>query len=108
MISPQVKRRANRSEEKKSAKASPLAVRTIGNSTRTLDQFLNLLQAHAATFVADVRTAPRSRHNLRLNKASLPRFKKKTGLRCVYIPGLGGLRHAKRNSVNVPNKRSVA
>jgi uncharacterized protein (DUF488 family) len=79
---------------------SPL-VMTIGHSTRTLEEFIRLLQAHAATCIVDVRTVPRSRHNPQFNKASLPRSLKKIGLKYVHTPGLGGLRHAKRDSPNL-------
>ena len=79
---------------------SPL-VMTIGHSTRTLEEFIRLLQAHKATCIVDVRTVPRSRHNPQFNKASLPRSLKKTGLKYVHTPGLGGLRHAKRDSPNL-------
>src|SRR5579872_170382 len=76
-------------------------VLTIGHSTRTLDEFIGLLQGRGATLVVDVRTVPRSRHNPQFNKASLPRTLKKAGLGYVHLPGLGGLRHAKRDSLNV-------
>src|SRR5512136_507196 len=82
-----------------SAKPSPIVL-TIGHSTRTLEEFIGLLQAHGATRVADVRTVPRSRHNPQFNKASLPRFLKKAGLGYVHLPGLGGLRHAQPDSPN--------
>lgn len=74
---------------------------TIGHSTRTLEEFIGLLQAHAVSLVADVRTIPRSRHNPQFNKDSLPEELKKAGLGYVHLPGLGGLRHAKLNSLNV-------
>jgi uncharacterized protein (DUF488 family) len=74
---------------------------TIGHSTHTLDEFIGLLQAHGVTCVADVRTVPRSRHTPQFNKTSLPRSLKKAGLGYVHLPGLGGLRHAKSNSLNV-------
>ena len=79
---------------------SPL-VMTIGHSTRTLEEFIGLLKAHGATRVVDVRTVPRSRHNPQFNKASLPRPLKKAGLGYVHLPGLGGLRHTTRDSVNL-------
>jgi uncharacterized protein (DUF488 family) len=79
---------------------SPL-VMTIGHSTHTLKEFIGLLQAHGATRVVDVRTVPRSRHNPQFNKASLPGSLKKAGLDYVHLPGLGGLRPAKRDSPNV-------
>jgi uncharacterized protein (DUF488 family) len=80
-------------------KTAPM-VMTIGHSTHTLEEFIRLLQAHGATCIVDVRTVPRSRHNPQFNKASLPRSLKKAGLEYVHMPGLGGLRHAKSNSLN--------
>jgi uncharacterized protein (DUF488 family) len=79
----------------------PTVVLTIGHSTRTLDKFIGLLQAHAVTRVVDVRTVPRSRHNPQFNQDSLPDSLTKAGLGYVHLPGLGGLRHAKRDSINV-------
>jgi len=81
-------------------KRSPL-VMTIGHSTRTIDEFIGLLRAHAASQVVDVRTIPRSRHNPQFNKDSLPGSLKKVGLGYVHMPGLGGLRHAKHDSINM-------
>jgi uncharacterized protein (DUF488 family) len=75
-------------------------VLTIGHSTRTLDEFIALLNAHAVTSIVDVRTIPRSRHNPQFNKDSLPDSLKKAGVGYVHMPGLGGLRPAKHNSVN--------
>ena len=80
-----------------SADASPVVL-TIGHSTRALEEFIGLLQAHGATRVVDVRTVPRSRHNPQFDKAALPRALKKAGLGYVHLPGLGGLRHTKRDS----------
>ena len=74
---------------------------TIGHSTRSLEEFIGLLQAHGATRVVDVRTVPRSRFNPQFNKASLPAALKKAGLGYVHWPGLGGLRHARPDSVNL-------
>jgi len=74
---------------------------TIGHSTRSLDEFIGLLQAHGATCVVDVRTVPRSRHNPQFNKDSLPQSLKKAGLEYVHMLGLGGLRSAKRDSPNI-------
>jgi uncharacterized protein (DUF488 family) len=78
-----------------------LIVLTIGHSTRTVEEFIGLLQAHAVSRVIDVRTVPRSRHNPQFNKTSLPGSLKKAGLSYVHLPGLGGLRHAQCDSVNL-------
>jgi len=88
--------------EKNTVKEKPsLLLMTIGHSTRTIDEFIGLLQAHAASQVVDVRTIPRSRHNPQFNKDSLPGSLKKVGLGYVHMPGLGGLRHAKHDSINM-------
>ena len=76
-------------------------VLTIGHSTRKLEEFISLLKIHSATCVVDVRAVPRSWHNPQFNKTSLPGSLKKAGLRYVHMPGLGGLRHAKLDSLNV-------
>jgi uncharacterized protein (DUF488 family) len=81
-------------------KPSPL-VMTIGHSTHTLEEFIRLLQAHGVTCVVDVRTVPRSWHNPQFNKDSLPRSLKKVGVKYLHIPGLGGLRHSTKDSLNM-------
>ena len=88
--------------EKSTPKEEPSPiVLTIGHSTRTLEEFISLLKTHSVTHVVDVRTVPRSRHNPQFNKASLPKALKKAGLGYVRLPGLGGLRYAKRDSTNM-------
>ena len=102
MSVPGIKAKTGRRVERRmpSAEPSPIVL-TIGHSTRTLEEFIGLLQAHGATRVVDVRTVPRSRHNPQFNKAALPRALKKAGLGYIHLPELGGLRHAKRDSLNV-------
>ena len=95
-IGPRVRGMAKRTPKEA---CSPLVL-TIGHSTHTLEEFIGLLQAHAAARVVDVRTIPRSRHNPQFNKDSLPDSLKKAGLGYVHMPGLGGLRHAKADSIN--------
>jgi uncharacterized protein (DUF488 family) len=77
-----------------------LVVLTIGHSTREIDKFIELLQTHAVSRVVDVRTIPRSRHNPQFDQDSLPDSLRKAGLEYVHMPGLGGLRHAKCDSIN--------
>lgn len=87
-------------QSKPKQKPLPL-VMTIGHSTRSFDEFVHLLEAHGATCVVDVRTVPRSRHNPQFNQDVLPEALDKAGLGYVHLPGLGGLRHAQRDSPNV-------
>ena len=83
-------------------KEEPLSlVLTIGHSTRTLEEFIHLLQVYGVTCVVDVRTIPRSWHNPQFNKDSLPDSLRKVGLGYVHMPGLGGLRHTQPDSANL-------
>ena len=79
---------------------APPLVLTIGHSTRTLPAFLEMLQAYAVKRLVDVRTVPRSRHNPQFNRDTLPEALGAAGTRYVHMPGLGGLRHPRADSVN--------
>ncbi len=73
---------------------------TVGHSTRPVEEFIRLLQAHGVTCVADVRTIPRSRHNPQFNGDALPKSLKKAGIGYVHLAALGGLRHTSKASSN--------
>jgi uncharacterized protein (DUF488 family) len=64
----------------------------IGHSTRTIEEFVRLLQAHVVTRAVDVRTVPRSRHNPQFNRDTLPASLKSAGIGC--------LRRTTRDSIN--------
>jgi uncharacterized protein (DUF488 family) len=87
-------------EETAKAGTSPIVL-TIGHSTRTIEEFINLVLAHGVSRVVDVRTMPRSRHNPQFNADSLPRSLKNAGVGYVHMAGLGGLRHPTRDSLNI-------
>jgi uncharacterized protein (DUF488 family) len=76
-------------------------VLTVGHSNRPIDEFIGLLQTHGLTRVVDIRSVPRSLHNPQFNKDTLPGSLKVAGLSYLHLPGLGGLRHAKRDSINI-------
>ena len=73
---------------------------TIGHSTRPLEDFIEMLQAHDVKLLVDVRTVPRSRHNPQFNKESLPESLAAAGIGYEHFAGLGGLRRARRDSPN--------
>jgi hypothetical protein len=85
---------------KKSIATTPTVVLTIGHSTRTLADFLHLLQVHGVTRLVDVRTIPRSLHNPQFNLETLPAALRSAGFSYQLIAGLGGLRHARSDSPN--------
>jgi uncharacterized protein (DUF488 family) len=81
-------------------KAMNLSIFTIGHSTRPIDEFLEMLQAHGIRQLVDVRTIPRSAHNPQFNREDLARALHSSRLHYRHVPGLGGLRHPRRDSIN--------
>lgn len=74
---------------------------TIGHSNRPLDTFLGLLRSNEIGHLLDVRTVPRSRHNPQFGQEALPASLAAVGIAYTHLPGLGGLRHARADSVNM-------
>jgi len=70
---------------------------TIGHSTRSLEEFAELLRSAGATFVADVRTVPRSRTNPQYNRDALPQSLTPFQIGYEHLAALGGLRSRKRD-----------
>lgn len=58
---------------------------TIGHSTQSSTQFVQRLKRHAITAVADVRSAPYSRHNPQFNREELRSVLKQEGIRYVFL-----------------------
>ena len=77
-----------------------VTVYTIGHSTHPIEKFIGMLNAHDIRLIADVRTIPRSRHNPQYNNNALSASLREIGIGYVHMPGLGGLRHAKKDSVH--------
>jgi hypothetical protein len=86
---------------------------TVGHSTRSLPEFLEILQRANIRCLVDVRTVPRSRRVPQFNRETLPGFLEASDIRYVHEPRLGGLRHSRNpNSPNAawqnPSFRSYA
>lgn len=73
---------------------------TIGHSNRTLQEFLELLEAHGIEKVVDIRTIPKSRHNPQFNQSDLRNALRRKHIRYEHMKKLGGLRHTRKNSEN--------
>ena len=73
---------------------------TIGHSTRTLDELVELLRASGVSIVADIRTIPRSRQNPQFNRDALGPALRRRRLRYVHLGSLGGLRRTTKDSRN--------
>ncbi|MFY0529165.1 DUF488 family protein [Archangium gephyra] len=73
---------------------------TVGHSTRSAQELVDLLQAHGIQTLVDIRTVPRSRTNPQFNQDALPRTLAPADIRYVHLPRLGGLRRASKDSPN--------
>ena len=78
----------------------PPTIWTVGHSTRQIGEFIDVLRAHEIRLLVDVRTIPRSRHNPQFNEDRLAESLKKAGLGSLHMPALGGLRKARKDSIN--------
>jgi uncharacterized protein (DUF488 family) len=75
-------------------------VYTIGHSTRPAEEFIRILRAFGIELLADIRTVPRSRKNPQYDQESLSALLANHNIGYVHLKELGGLRRAKKDSVN--------
>ena len=74
---------------------------TVGHSTRLIDEFIGLLQMHGIKEIVDVRSVPMSRYNPQFNTDTLAKSLKEAHIRYKHLTKLGGLRHSKKDSINL-------
>jgi uncharacterized protein (DUF488 family) len=84
---------------RKPVAARPL-IFTLGHSNRSIDEFVGLLKSHNVKRLVDVRTIPKSRHNPQFNRDALAASVRAAHIAYMHLPKLGGLRHARPDSVN--------
>ncbi|GAB3691224.1 DUF488 family protein [Corynebacterium nasicanis] len=77
-----------------------LQIFTVGHSTRSAEEFTDLLRAHEIAQVADVRTVPKSSHNPQFWGAALEASLAAAGIGYRWFPQLGGLRKTSADSPN--------
>src|SRR5215831_1758132 len=70
---------------------------TIGHSTRSIAELVELLRASEVATVVDVRTVPRSRTNPQFNRDTLPDALAPFQIGYQHIAALGGLRGKARD-----------
>ena len=73
---------------------------TVGHSTRSGDEFIEILRGHGIEVLVDVRTYPGSRRYPQFNRAALAESLAAVGIRYVHEPRLGGRRRARPDSHN--------
>jgi len=74
---------------------------TIGHSNRTIDRFVDLLNAHGVKKIVDVRTIPKSHHNPQFNQNEIRKSLTSAKIRYEHLKALGGLRHTRKDSINL-------
>lgn len=75
-------------------------IRTIGHSTRPVEELIEMLKAHGVKRLIDVRTIPKSRHNPQYNQEALAARLRTSHIGYEHLKALGGLRHAHKDSPN--------
>ncbi len=73
---------------------------TIGHSTHSIQEFLDMLQAQKIRHLVDVRTIPKSRHVPWFNENKLRTTLAKEKIIYTHLPELGGLRKTHKDSIN--------
>jgi uncharacterized protein (DUF488 family) len=73
---------------------------TIGHSTRSIADFLAMLQSFDIQVLADIRSLPGSNKHPQFNQDALSRSLSEAGIRYIHMPALGGRRRPKPDSVN--------
>lgn len=88
------------------SKIAPVSVYTIGHSTRSPDEFSQILVAHKIKNLADVRSFPGSRRYPQFNQRQLEQSLPLLGMKYHHLPALGGRRRPLPNSKNTAWKNS--
>ncbi|MEO8762158.1 MAG: DUF488 domain-containing protein [Bacteroidia bacterium] len=73
---------------------------TIGHSTHSLAEFLNMLNSFNIKIVADIRSLPGSRRFPQFNKEELKISLEEAGIQYIHLTELGGRRKVKKDSKN--------
>ena len=79
---------------------SATTVWTIGHSTRSIENFLALLNAHEIRALADVRKFPGSRRYPQFNQDNFSKSLAEAGIAYSHFPELGGRRRPRPDSPN--------
>jgi len=73
---------------------------TIGHSTLSIEIFVSILKTNDVRELIDIRTIPKSRYNPQFAQENLARSLAAEGIEYRWQKSLGGLRHARKDSIN--------
>jgi uncharacterized protein (DUF488 family) len=74
---------------------------TVGHSTWSIDEFIELLKVHGIKEIVDVRSIPMSCHNPQFNTDTIKESLRQEHIGYKHLKKLGGLRHTKKDSINL-------
>jgi uncharacterized protein (DUF488 family) len=83
-----------------------VTVWTVGHSTRSAEEFGQILLAHGIKVLVDVRSFPGSRRYPQFNRAALAESLKEIGIEYRHEPRLGGRRTPRADSHNTAWKNA--
>jgi uncharacterized protein (DUF488 family) len=90
----------------KKASSDEVRLWTVGHSTRSAEEFGQILLAHDIKTLVDVRSFPGSRRYPQFNKSALSDFLRTLKIEYVHAPELGGRRQPKASSHNTAWKNA--
>jgi uncharacterized protein (DUF488 family) len=79
----------------------PKQLYTIGHSTHTLLEFIDILYTYQITQIVDVRTIPKSRYVPWFNHNKLKTSLQRENIDYIHLAKLGGLRRVAQDSINM-------
>ena len=79
---------------------------TVGHSTRSAEEFNQILSVHQIAVLVDVRSFPGSRRYPQFNKEQLRQSLAAAGIRYLHSPALGGRRKPNAHSKNLAWKNA--
>lgn len=74
---------------------------TIGHSTRSISEFMEILTKYKIRVLVDLRSLPGSRYNPQYNQAALKQSLKEAHIEYIYIDSLTGFRKQNHDSINL-------
>jgi uncharacterized protein (DUF488 family) len=81
--------------------AQALSVFTIGHSTRSIDEFIEMLKSFSMGTMVDVRSFPGSRRYPHFNRDALRDLLATAAIDYIHLPELGGRRKPRPDSLNM-------
>ena len=87
-------------------RSTGITIWTVGHSTRTAQDFNQILKSHKIATLVDVRSFPGSRRYPHFNREELLRSLLSSGVDYHHLPSLGGRRSSTRDSKNTAWKNA--